>query len=186
MTRPLSFLATVSPFTILVDTMEKQPWTFREVPGEKGKGRTIVKTEWQSLGKGYGDYTIKGSESKNCRWRLSIERKSLTDLYSTILGRRRQFLNELVNLNEMEYAAVIVESELQRVYKFVPQHWKEQELSVETQLGRQRSVIGSIQAWQLRFPVVRWWFLPRKSAEVWAYRLLHRFWIDRIQEAKDV
>ena len=170
---------TVSPFTVLVDTREVTPWTFRNIPGYKGQGRIVVKTEWKCLGNGLGDYTIKGAVSKESVWRISLERKSISDLYSTILSNRERFVRELENLNKMEYAAVIVEAELRHVFSYSPKYWET--FSVSTRLNYRRSLLGSIQAWQLRYPTIRWWFLPRKYAEIWAYRILHRFWEDRIK-----
>ena len=173
---------TTSPFTILIDTREVKPWTFKEIPGYKGEGKLVVKIKWQSLGHHRGDYTIKeAATSKNCRWRLAIERKSVSDLYSTILSRRRQFVTELEMLNSMEYAAVITEGSLIKVLNYTPKYWVDQKVSEEIRFNRRRSVAGSIQAWQLRYPTVRWWFLPRTAAETWAYRLMYRFWEDKIK-----
>jgi ERCC4-type nuclease len=167
-----------SPFTILIDTKEKNPWTFEHVPGGCGEGTIVVPREWQALGDGYGDYTIKGTESQTCRWRLVVERKSLSDLFGTILSRRRRFEIELENLNQMEYAAVIVEANLSTVLNYRPKYWEEMKFSMDRQMKKHRQVIGSIQAWQLRYPIIRWWFLPRKYAETWAYRLFARWWKD--------
>lgn len=167
-----------SPFTILVDTREQRPWTFSKIPGYKGQGTLTVPCEWRSLGNGYGDYTILGAEH-SCpvtKWRISIERKSPGDLFSTILTRRQQFLTELVNLSNMEYAAVVVEANLSTVMSYFPPYWKKQNIPKDSQLNKQRQVLASIQAWQLRYPTVRWWFLPRKYAQVWVYRLLDRFY----------
>lgn len=189
-------MITVSPFTILIDTHEVKPWKFQKIPGLKGQGNIVVPREWKSLGIGQGDYTIKGCVGEAGRWRVSIERKSLQDLYATILTRRRQFERELETLNCMEYAAVVVEANLSQVFSYQMPHWDEQKVPLEKRMARQRSVVGSIQAWQLRFPVVRWWFLPRylnklgekgkkikvPFAEVWVYRLLYRFWEDQVKE----
>ena len=161
--------------------MEKRPWEFQDIPGYKGQGTIIVPREWHSLGNGYGDYTIKGAVSDTCRWRLSIERKSASDLYSTLLARRRQFEVELENLNKMEYAAVVVEANLGTILNYCPKYWEEQEISIESQLNKQRQVAASIQAWQLRYPTIRWWFLARKYCSIWVYRLLHRFWKEEMQ-----
>lgn len=174
----------VSPFTILVDTKEKDPWQFSAVPGHRGEGILTVPREWHSLGSGYGDYTIKGANSKSTKWRIVIERKSLDDLFSTILSRRRQFEVELENLSKMEYAAVVTEADLSTVLNYRPHYWGECEMDLATQLKKHRQIVGSIQAWQLRYPVIRWWFLPREYAEIWVYRLFDRFWRDHIHEQR--
>jgi len=170
---------TTSPFTVLIDTREGDPWTFSKVPGYKGEGRLKVKHEWHNLGHHRGDYTIKeAATDADCRWRLSIERKSISDLYSTILSRRRQFITELKMLNSMEYAAVVVENSLINVLNYTMEHWKLHNTPEETRFKRRRSVAGSIQAWQLRYPTIRWWFLPRVAAQTWVYRLMHKFWVE--------
>jgi len=170
-----------SPFVILVDTRESMPWTFSNIPGLKNQGEIVVKTEWQCLGNKLGDYTIKGAESPSTGWRISIERKAINDLYSTILSRRLDFEVELECLNDMEYSAVVVEAPLEKVITYSPEYWKEMEFTPDQQISKRRIVVGSIQAWQLRYPNVRWWFLSRKYAEIWVYRLLYRFWEDRMK-----
>ncbi len=170
-----------SPFTILIDSREVHPWGFRDIPGKKGQGTIIVPRKWYSLGNHCGDYTIEGTHlPSHPHWKVSIERKSIGDLYSTILSRRANFVKELEILNDMEYSAVVVESNLTTVLSHRPLYWKEKGISVEDQFSMQRSVIGSIQAWQLRYSNVRWWFLPRKYAEIWVYRILNRFYEDRM------
>ena len=170
-----------SPFTILIDTRETHPWLFKDIPGLKSQGQIVVPTERHGLGTRLGDYTIDGAISLRSQWRISIERKSLNDLFSTILSNRDGFEEELENLNIMEYAAVVVEAPLEQVVSHIPQYWIEEEISPDKQLTKQRVVLGSIQAWQLRYPTVRWWFLSRSYAEIWVYRILHRFWEDRLK-----
>ena len=170
-----------SPFTILIDTREVHPWLFKDIPSSRGQGNILVPCKWCSLGHHSGDYTIEGMECPETRWRLSIERKALDDLFSTILSRRDNFIKELENLNKMEYAAIVVEAPLEQIITYHPQYWEDKKFSPDSQLGKQRQVIGSIQAWQLRYPGIRWWFLSRGYCEIWAYRLFNRFWEDRIK-----
>jgi len=158
---------THSPFAILIDTREVHPWLFKDIPGMKGQGRIIVPCHWQSLGTGMGDYTIKGMEDAKTGWRISIERKSLPDLFSTILSNRARFVRELEKLNKMEYAAVVVEAPLEQVISYMPPYWRDMEIVPEKQMGKKRQVIGSIQAWQLRYGNIRWWFLSRSYVEIW-------------------
>ena len=165
-----------SPFVILIDTRETKPWKFEHVPAPGGKGEIDVQRKWQCLGDHLGDYTIQGAASL-----LSIERKSLNDLFQTILGRRDNFEIELYNLQQMEYAAVIVEAPLEQVISHIPEYFQEMEISPDKQLWKQRQVIGSIVAYQLRYPNVRWFFLSRSYAEIWAYKVLDRFYEDRLK-----
>jgi len=173
--------ATSSPFIIAIDTREVYPWMFRDIPGLKGQGKIVVRRKWMSLGKHCGDYSIAEMQLPSFpHWRLSVERKSIGDLYSTILSRRDNFLKELETLQAMDYAAIVVEANISTVLTHIPKYWKDKKYSVEKRLAMQKSVIGSIHAWQLRYPNIRWWFMPRKYCEVWVYRILNRFWEDRV------
>jgi len=172
---------TRSPFTVLIDTKETTPWSFNDIPGMRGEGRLLVPTRRQALGLGMGDYTIAEARSSTTTWQMSIERKSIGDLFSTILAERKRFIRELEKLSCMKYAAVIVEAPLEKVLSHFPAYWTEMEMSPGVQLGKQRQVVGSIRAWQLRYPIVRWWFLSRSYCPIWAYRLMHRFWTDVVK-----
>ncbi len=174
-------LVTVSPFIILRDRKEQTPWKFTGIPGAAGQGQMVVKWEWYTMGTGNGDYSIKGAINGDGTPRISLERKSLNDLYGTILNGRGRFERELLQLNDMEYAAVIVEANLADVMSYRPNYWYENKVSMEAQLAKQRSVMGSIYAWQFRYPTIRWWFLPRRYAAVLAYRLLDRFYREKME-----
>lgn len=171
----------VVPFTILIDTRESRPWTFTNIPGDSGEGTLIIPWEWQCLGTGWGDYTIKEAVNQEGKWRLSIERKSIDDLYSTILSRRDLFIKELENLNTLEYAAVVVEASIGRVIGHTPRYWEKKGFSEQTMFYKRKRVIRSIIAWQCRYPVIRWWFLTNRfTAQIWAFRLMHRWWKENI------
>ncbi len=171
---------TSSPFTIIIDTSEQKPWHFRGISGKSGEGQIMVKTVWQSMGTGNGDYGIVGAFNSDGTPRVSIERKSLSDLYGTILSRRPNFVKELENLQEMEFAAVVVEANFGDVMDYHPSHWDDMGYDIDRRAGIQRSVLGSIYAWQFRYPNIRWWFLPRRYAATVAYRMLDRFYQEKI------
>jgi ERCC4-type nuclease len=171
----------VTPFVILRDTREQAPWTFQGLVSDATDGSLplIVRVEWESLGNGMGDYTLAGMEHEETGWRVSIERKSLDDLFGTVLGGRKRFKEELANLNQMEYAAVVVEADWPLILTYAPQRWIDRGMTVTEQQNCRKSVVRSILAWQMpgRFPNVRWWLMPsRRAAEVWAFRILERFW----------
>ena len=107
---------------------------------------------------------------------MSIERKSLDDLYGTILNGRERFIRELEQLNAMRYAAVIVEAPLEQVISHLPLYFKDMEISPKAQLAKQRTVVGSIRSWSIQYPRVDWWFLSREYCPIWAYRLMFKFW----------
>jgi len=168
-----------SPFTILRDCREQAPWSFQGLSTDAGQGSRplLVPVKWHSLGNGRGDYTIEGMDHPETGWRISIERKSLADLYGTILSRRERFVRELANLDRMEYAAVVVEADWGHVVNYTPEHWLDRQLTQAEQDYRRKTVVRSILAWQLRYGGVRWWLMPnRRAAEVWCFRLLWRWW----------
>jgi len=167
-----------SPFTVLIDTKETTPWDFGNIPGPGGNTEIIVPVLYQGLGNGMGDYTIAGLTSSDTTWQMSIERKSIGDLFGTILARRERFVVELENLNDMAYAAVIVEAPLEKVITHYPQYWTDMEMTPDQQLSKQKQVIGSIRSWSMRYPRVDWWFISREFCPIWAYRLMDKFWTD--------
>ena len=179
----------VAPFTITIDTREQLPWDFAAIPADRrelggaGQGGSVPvppdSPSGQPSGAGFlvvpvvvsclpaGDYSIQGYGG-----RIAIERKSKSDLFSSIGQGRDRFERELARLNEMDFAAVVVECELSEILTDPPRH---SELSPKT-------ITRSVIAWQHRLPRVHWNFLPgRPAAQVWAYRTLERFWRDVIE-----
>ena len=181
----------VAPFTVTVDTREQTPWDFAAIPadraelkkvgqGEKcpdpvppdspsglpsGAGFLVVPVVVEGLPA--GDYSIQGYGA-----RIACERKSKADLFGTIGQGRDCFVRELERLNSYDFAAVVVEAELSEILTDPPRHT---ELSPKT-------ITRSVIAWQQRFPRVHWCFLPgRAAAQVWAYRVLDRYWRDVIE-----
>ena len=99
--------------------------------------------------------------------RVAVERKSLADLFGTIGQGRDRFERELERLNQMDFAAVVVEAQWSEVFDDPPRHSR---LCPKT-------VFRSVNAWEQRYPRVHWSFLPgRDFAEVKAFRVLERFY----------
>lgn len=169
---------TRSPFTVIIDTKETNPWSFDNIPGMKGEGRIEVPTRRMTMGTGMGDYGIAEARCAKACWQMSIERKSIDDLFGSILGRRRLLEEEMANLNRMKYAAVMVEGPLEKVITYHPSYWEDQGMTEEQQLSKQRVVIGTIRSWSMKYPRVDWWFLSRSMCPIWAYRLMWKFWKD--------
>jgi DNA excision repair protein ERCC-4 len=150
------------PFNVIVDSREQSPFSFRGFRSDaKDKHRPIVvRTAVAALKS--GDYSIEGFES-----RIAVERKSLVDLYGTLGGGRERFERELQRLNEMEFAAVVIEAGWSSILGSPPPQSK---LSPKT-------VFRSVIAWQQRFPGIHWWALDtRHLAEHCCFRILERFW----------
>ncbi len=89
------------PVQVIVDTREKDPWSF------DGMGVATVRG-----GLDAGDYSLCGYQA-----RMSIERKSLDDLVQTLIRQRDRFHAELAKLAQMDYAAVVVEADVESIYR---------------------------------------------------------------------
>lgn len=84
------------PFTIVIDSREKRPYTFTE-----GIPTIVAKLE-------AGDYSIAGQEL--C---FAIERKSIDDFVNTVIHSKERFQSELRKLSLYNRAAIVVESSWQ-------------------------------------------------------------------------
>jgi DNA excision repair protein ERCC-4 len=139
------------------------PYTFAQpLTGARNRTFTVQTTV---AGLTSGDYSLVGYER-----RVAVERKGLSDLYSTLGGGRARFVRELQRLATYDFAAVVVEAELSVALASPP---------ARSRLNP-RSVFASVVAWQQRFPHVHWWFCPgRDVAEAVTIRMLDRYWRDR-------
>lgn len=153
-TKPTVAGLQVCPFSIIVDTREQLPYTF------DGIG-CVVPTIISGLDS--GDYSIDGMDAM-----ISIERKSLDDLYGSVTWGRKRFEREISRLDELPgFAAVVIEAD-----------WREIETPLEHRPGwinqtDPQSVVGTINAWSIRYPRVHW--IPcgtRRGAEVRTFQLL--------------
>lgn len=154
----------ICPFTVVVDTREQIPFSFLDFRTDaRDKSRPLViPTTRHKLHS--GDYSIAGLES--C---VSIERKSLTDLFGTIGRGRRRFERLLGRLNALTVAEVVVEATWPDVLTAPP---------MRTKL-RPKTVFRSVLAWKQRFRNVHWTFAgSRRLTEVMTFRMLERFWRD--------
>lgn len=157
----------VSPFTVVIDTREQAPWSFRGIRADRRFNHRpiIVPTAVQKLVA--GDYSVQGLEDS-----VRIERKSLADLFGTLLWERSRFEKQLIRMGEFSFAAVVIEADWADVLRG----------PVERHAAARAAKIGktvwrSIVAWMVRYPSVQWIPMPtRQHAEVATYRLLERFW----------
>lgn len=138
------------------------PYTFTR-PLASGRRLLTLRTAPGTLAS--GDYSLVGYETA-----IAIERKSLADAFSTFGGGRARFERELERLACLDFAAVVVEAELSQVMTAPPARSK----------MSPASVLGSVIAWQCRYPTVAWCFLPgREVAEGYVARLLDRWWREK-------
>ena len=144
-------------FVILQDTREQLPYTFK---GLRLYGKPIeVPVEVATLTT--GDYSVKGLESEIC-----VERKSVTDFYSTITRGRDRFERELARMATMKRAAIVVEGRFTDLasdplffgYRINPE-----------------SVTGSVASFLVRYGVPCFFLHGRAKAEAFTFKLLHKY-----------
>lgn len=166
------------PFVVLIDSREQKPWTFLDIkttPSQEDSPTWDVATERAYLARhidgtylGLADYSIK--HLAGC---VAVERKSMADAHSTLLGwrsKRAQFESELGNLAHFEHCAVIVECSLGTLLAEAPQ-W-----GVKTAAENRTSLRGTVLSWAMDYRVP-WLFCDSpRMAEVMAFRLLERAW----------
>ena len=152
---------TLSPFCVLIDNNENLPYGFHAIIEY---GNVPVTVETKSVSLYTGDYSIEGHQNN-----ISVERKSVEDLYSTLVRRRQPFCNELQRLCDMKAAAVVVEGTLNDICYNPP----------EFTTVNPRSIFGSILAFMQRYRGCHWIFAGNRKmgAEV-TYRFLERYWKD--------
>lgn len=162
-------------FSIIVDTAEQHAFTFTGLKSDADKKYTSLAVDIirQSLGRhpdSLGDYSLAGGIG-----RCHIERKSMEDAQSTILGfndgHRARFECELANLSQIESPLVVVECSLAGLIANAPQYGK------KTAQQNAKILFRSVLAYQQDFPKVPWLFCDsRELAEQASYWFLHRWW----------
>lgn len=171
----------INPFTILIDSAEQQPFTFQGLKTDATAGNKplIVPTEWKALGRhpdSLGDYSLVGGVG-----RCHIERKSMSDAQSTILGwdgRRERFERELALLSEIECGVIIVECSFSDLVANAPQYGKR--TAQQNAKALARSVVAFMQDYR-----VPWLFCDgRRMAEIQAFRWLERWWRKQREKEK--
>ena len=162
-------MTAISPFTILIDPAEQHPWPFTAIKDGAGQSLT-VNTAFASLGRhpnSYGDYSIYGHDR-----RVAIERKSVADAQSTILGfkdgHRARFEQELANLATIP-SLVIVEGSFEFLLESA------RETPFRTAAMNRRTIYRSLLSFWMDYKVP-WFFAgSREVAEVTAYRFFERY-----------
>lgn len=136
---------------LLIDSREQLPYSFSRFSdqfSEIRKHRLLC-----------GDYSILGWETK-----IAMERKSLSDLVSTIIHNRDRFKAELYKLAQYEHAAIVIEASLAQVSS--PYSFSE---------ANPKSVVGSLQAFSLLYNVHVVFADNRVLAEAWIANALIKY-----------
>lgn len=167
------------PFTVVIDTREQMPFTFRGFRRDAKHDRRplTVPVAYESLGDHHGDYSIKGYED-----RVSIERKSMADAHGTFLGwgeRRQRFEEELEYLAGLECAAVVIECTRGQLLNVQPRGSK-------SVTENAKILMRQVMAWEQDFRVPFAFWDDRRMAEIYTFRLLERFHRKQIEAAKHV
>lgn len=156
--------ATVTcPFTILVDGREKAPYQFTGLVTDASAGRRPIVVAWQWAHLRTGDYSIDGMTDQ-----VTVERKSLADLFSTLGSQRDRFELEHQRLAKYPHgqACVVIEASWEDILSRPPCH---------SQLNP-KSVMRTAISWQARYGVPWITTADRRLAEVWTFRFLEKVW----------
>ena len=144
---------TKQPFTIIIDTREQRPYTFQNIRPEPRQ--TITQ------GLLTGDYSIVGLEDRVC-----IERKSLTDLFSSVGTGRARFEREMTRMSKMDYSALVIESRLSNIFTNPPDRSK----------MNPKAVFRTLISWSIKYNVHVWPVWNRDAGEKITYLLLKNFY----------
>ena len=151
------------PFQVIRDSREQAPWSFHGLSANADKGNRPLVIDCRTATLPTGDYSIAGFES-----RITIERKSLSDAFSTFTHDRERWTRELERMRAFETCHVVIEGS-----------WEELSAGPVKAGGATvgKAVVRSIMAWSMRYPNVHWWpMASREMAEAVAFRLLEKFW----------
>ncbi len=157
-----------SPIKIVVDTREQVPYTFQGLKADAvdGGGPLIIPTVRGTLAS--GDYSI-----LDYTHMVTVERKTLTDLASTLTAGRRRFLAEMERLREYDAAWIVIEGQMSDM---MGGH-------LLRSMVKPRTLWRTAMYWQIRYPRVHWWAVPgRAIAEAMTYQLLKAWWVERIDK----
>ncbi len=158
----------VVPFTILVDGQEKAPYHFDGMKTDASmKSRPMsVSTSWAHLKT--GDYSIDGWKKH-----VTVERKSLEDLYRTLGQHRERFEREHVRMAGFGAgnSCVIIEANWNQILNHPPRRSR----------LLPKTVFRTFLSWSQKYAVPWIAVEDRRMAEVTTFRFLECWW-NRIQE----
>lgn len=150
-----------SNFIIIIDSREQRPFTFKNI---KPDPPAIIVQGLKT-----GDYSVSGLENNIC-----VERKELGDLFNSVGKGRKRFECEMQRMSEFDYAALVVESDIQTWFMNPPARSK----------MNPKSVFRTVVAWSQRYNVCVWPMWDRASAEKITYLILERYYDDFIKRKK--
>ena len=149
---------------ILIDNREQRPVLYDK---EGDPSFPDLKIEWGTLQT--GDYSIKGHSSPDMEHSVTIERKSLADLFGSTGRGRERLEKEFIRMTEFCHAEIVIEADLRTIIKNPP----------ELSKMNPKSVYRTLVAFSQRYGVKVWPCPNRAFAERHIYLSLKRFFDDR-------
>lgn len=149
-------------FTIIIDKQEKKlgirGYNFKTIkPNPPLTERAHLKT---------GDYSIKGLENK-----ITVERKTLTDLFGSVGNGRRRLEAEFQRMAKFDYAALIIESSLSNIFVNPPGRSK----------MNPKAVFRTLISWSIKYNVCVWPMWDREAAERVTYLILKKYYDESVK-----
>lgn len=168
----------VPSFIIVRDTQEQLPYSFSFARGDPDRWTRFRVTRKRLV---TGDYAttrtgVLVEPTTPVAEVATVERKSLSDLYATLSGRREQFLEEMQRMSRYGYACVVVEAPMESIYDPNAIFCRFIKLNP-------RSVIATFVATSQRFGVHFWTLPHRHGAEQFTFRILERWYLDGINDS---
>jgi len=140
-------------FTIVIDSREQHPYEFNGA---------VVKALKS------GDYSILSLED-----RVSIERKTKEDAYSSLGAGRARFEKEIKRLSEYDYSAIVIESNLDDFLHAPP----------FTEMNP-KAAMNSLVSWSIKYKVFIFFASDRLHAKALVYRILEKYYKHRGDNAR--
>jgi ERCC4-type nuclease len=119
-----------------------------------------------------GDYSIR-SETVDYRDRVSVERKSLEDVYGCFGASRDRFERELARLALIEYRALVIEANMAHVLQ-----------GTKYSAVHPHSAIGSLISWSVRYKLPVWFCGDRRGAAGTVRKILYAAVKEIVDNAK--
>jgi len=150
-----------SPFVIITDNRERQPWDFN-ITIQRDSHPMLIEQACVRRKLPTGDYAIEGYETQ-----IVIERKSPGDCIQSLTQSRKRFVREFERLQEFPWSAIVVECEWSELLKICKEKTSVHPASID----------GTIIAFMQRYPRTHWIFRTnRYVAMKTTWKALYRFW----------
>ena len=145
-------------FVIVVDSQEtKYPYLF--------SGELLVRKPLLVDGIRTGDYSIQGYERK-----ITIERKTVADLYSSLSQRRVKFMEEMERVQHFDCKALVIEGTYDQVINPARGSYTKKYSRMD-----RNSVLGSLVKINMEYGITVIFAGNRRNGEEWTLHTLKMF-----------